>query len=39
MNSRELSIKERISMIEMEYFILKEKMKENECGGSYKPSI
>jgi hypothetical protein len=29
-----VDMKERILMIEMEYFVLKEKMKDDECGWS-----
>jgi hypothetical protein len=32
MSAEECNMKERISMIRMEYSVLKEKMKENECG-------
>jgi hypothetical protein len=35
MNAGEVSTKERIWMSRMEYYVLKEKMKENECGWSY----
>jgi hypothetical protein len=34
MNAIEVSIKERIWVSRMEYFVLKENMKENECGWS-----
>jgi hypothetical protein len=34
MNAGEVSIKERIWVSRMEYSVLKEKMKENECGWS-----
>jgi hypothetical protein len=33
-NAREVSIKERIWVSMMEYSVLKEKMKESECGWS-----
>jgi hypothetical protein len=29
-----VDMKEKILMIEMEYFVLKEKMKDDECGWS-----
>jgi hypothetical protein len=35
MNAGEVSTKERIWISRMEYYVLKEKMKENECGWSY----
>jgi hypothetical protein len=34
MNAEEVIIKDRIWMDRMEYSVLKEKMKENECGWS-----
>jgi hypothetical protein len=34
MDVGEVDMKERILMIEMEYFVLKEKMKDDECGWS-----
>jgi hypothetical protein len=35
MGAEELNIKDRIWMSEMDYSVLKEKMKKNECGWSY----
>jgi hypothetical protein len=34
-NAGEMNIKERILMTMHDYSVLKEKMKENECGWSY----
>jgi hypothetical protein len=34
MDVGEVDMKEKILMIEMEYFVLKEKMKDDECGWS-----
>jgi hypothetical protein len=34
MSAEEYNMKERISISRMEYSVLKEKMKENECGWS-----
>jgi hypothetical protein len=37
MGAEEWNMKERILTRRMEYFVLKEKMKENECGWSNAP--
>jgi hypothetical protein len=34
MDVGEVDMKEKILMIEMEYFVLKEKVKDDECGWS-----